>query len=130
MIGVDTNILARWILRGDPAQCLIADDIMSGPIEISTSVLLEFGWLMASVGRMPRSVLADCLSTILSIDLASIADREGIRWAIERYRQGGDWSDMIHLVSLQNADSFATFDGGIAKAAGAGTPVLIQTLRG
>jgi predicted nucleic-acid-binding protein len=129
MIGIDTNILARWVLRDDTAQCLIADEIMNGPIEISTSVLLEFGWLMGSVGKMSRAVLADSISAILSIELASIADREGLRWAVERYRQCGDWSDMIHLISLQNAKSFATFDSGIAKAAGTGTPVLVQTLR-
>lgn len=129
MIGVDTNILARWVLRDDPAQSIIADEIMTGPIEISTSVFLEFGWLMQSVFRLSRSALADSMSAILSIELASIADREGLRWAIERYRSGGDWGDMIHLISLQTAKSFATFDLEIEKAAGPASPVQIKTLR-
>jgi predicted nucleic-acid-binding protein len=128
MIGIDTNILARWILRDDPVQCIIADEIMSGPIEISTSVFLEFGWLLQSVFQLSRSAFADSMSAILSIELASIADREGLRWALERYRHGGDWADMVHLISLQAAKSFATFDLGIAKAAGPGSPVQIKTL--
>ncbi len=129
MIGIDTNILARWVLRDDPAQCIMADEIMSGPIEISTSVFLEFGWLLESVFQLSRSAFADSMSAILSIELASISDREGLRWALERYRQGGDWGDLIHLISVQTAKSFATFDLGVAKAAGLGSPVQINTLR-
>ncbi len=128
MIGIDTNILARWILRDDPVQCVIADEVMGGPIEIPTSVLLEFGWLLESVARLSRAAIADSMAAILSIDLASIPDREGIRWAIERYRQGADWGDMIHIISLQTATRFATFDLGITKAAGTTSAVQIQTL--
>lgn len=128
MIAIDTNILARWILRDDAAQCAIADGIMNGAIEIPTSVLLELVWLLESVIRLPRSKIAESMSVLLSIDMAHIPDREGIRWAIERYSLGGDWGDMIHLIGVQAATSFATFDLGISKAAGVASPVPIKTL--
>ena len=51
------------------------------------------------------------------------------RWAIERYGHGADIADMLHLIGSRSASKFVTFDHRIAKSAGAGTPVPVETLR-
>src|SRR5688500_6819078 len=98
--GVDTNVLARWLMRDDHAQMRIADEVMAGPIEISHTVLVEIGWVLTSAGRMSRQQFAHVVSVVLALRNASIEKRQELRWAVERYRAGADWADLVHLVSL------------------------------
>jgi predicted nucleic-acid-binding protein len=126
--AVDTCVLARWLMRDDPVQTSVADAVMAGPIEITHTVLLEFGWLMTSVGRMSREQFADAALQLLSIEQAVIDRRSELRWAIERYRAGADWADMVHLATVQAAGSFATFEKRLGQRAGPGVPVCVEVL--
>ncbi len=128
MKSLDTNVLARWLLRDDDAQAAVADAIMDGPVEITLPVLLELGWVLTSIGGMTREQFADSLVWILSIDAATFADRDGLRWAADRYRAGADWADMMHLVATSHARTFATFDKSLARHAGAASPVAIEVI--
>ncbi len=51
-----------------------------------------------------------------------------MHWVIERYRNGADFADMIHLASARGADVFATFDKAMAKRAGTQSPVFVETV--
>jgi predicted nucleic-acid-binding protein len=128
MQSVDTNVLARWILREDEVQAAIADTVMDGPVEITATVLVELGWVLTSVGGMNREQFANTMVSILSIDDALFADRDGLRWAVDRYRAGADWADMVHLVTTRHAAGFATFDRKLLRQAGASTPLPVVLL--
>jgi predicted nucleic-acid-binding protein len=129
MLAVDTNVLVRWILRDDEPQAIVADAIMAGETEVSTAVLMELGWVLGTIGGMNRKQVADSLAAILSIATANINRRDALRWAIERYRKGGEIDDLIHVACVDAASGFATFDRGVSKAAGRTSPVPVQTLR-
>ena len=129
MKSVDTNVLARWLMRDDAAQAKIADDIMDAPIEVVQTVIVELGWVLTSIGGMSREQFADSMLAILSIEDAAFFDRDGLRWAVDRYRAGADWADMIHLVSTRHAGAFVTFDRSMPRDAGAAPPVPVELAR-
>ena len=130
MRAVDTNVLARFILNDDPDQSARARAILAEPVWIPITVWLELGWLLSRRLRMARELVSDAVSAILALDTVETADRAGLLWAIERFRAGADWADVVHLLSSQaNASSFATFDTRLKRQAGAAGPIEIETLR-
>ena len=128
MRSIDTNVLARWVMRDDPGQTKIADRIIDQPIEITHTVLLEVGWILTSIGRMSREQFADTVVRVLDLETATIQRRMALRWAVDRYRAGADWADVLHIVSTDAGQSFATFDKALLKEAGASTPVRVEVL--
>ncbi len=130
MRSVDTNVLARWLLEDDPAQTLIADKILSEPVHIANSVLVELGWVLSSKRNLSRETVVRLLSTLLDFANVNFTDSNAIAWALERFSEGADWADMVHLVDCSGvATEFFTFDRKLAKQAGASTPVQIHTIK-
>lgn len=129
MKAVDTNILARFILRDDARQTKQAETILGKPVWLSATVLLELGWVLSRRLKMDRAIVADALATLLELDAIHTGDRATLLWAIERFRAGADWADMIHLVTTkENAASFVTFDKELNRTAGPTSPLPIETL--
>lgn len=129
MKAVDTNVLARLVLDDDATQSALARSIVLEPVWISATVWVELGWVLAKRLKLDRAVVADALSVILSIETVHTADRGGVAWAIDRYRAGADWADMIHLVaSVEAAERFVTFDRMLARHAGEAVPLPVETL--
>lgn len=129
MIAIDTNIVLRLILGDDLKQIAAIRRIMvHETVFISLTVLLEVGWVLASRYRLPRVDVATALSSILALEGVEASRPAIARWAIERYRCGADWADMVHLVSASKIGGFATLDQRLAKSAGMDAPVVIETL--
>ena len=130
MRSLDTNVLARWVLGDDPAQAKAAEVLLEQAVWISHTVLIELGWVLHKALRIPRDVVADMLQQVVGLDTVIVDHRDALIWAIDRYRQGADWGDMMHLAaSLADGDSFATFDRKLARHAGTDTPLPVETLR-
>ena len=128
MKAVDTNILARFILADDERQSALASDILNAPVWVGLTVWLELGWVLSKRAALGRTMVADAIETLLQLRTIHTADRDGLVWAVARYRAGADWADMIHLVSARSAaDGFVTFDRGIATSA-AQSPLPVETL--
>lgn len=127
MRSVDTNVIARWLLRDDSVQASIADTIMNQPVELTGTVALEIGWLLMSVGRMSPAQFADTMSALLAIDTLYAPNKAGLKWAVDRLRSGADWADMVHIAMTQS-EKFATFDKPVRKQAGDASPVIVEIL--
>ncbi|SFP92963.1 type II toxin-antitoxin system VapC family toxin [Sphingomonas rubra] len=129
MIGADTNIVLRLVLDDDDRQVDAARRIMAEKrLVVPTTVMLEVGWVLASRYQMPRALLADTLETLMALDGLEIARTDLVGWAIDRFREGADWADMIHLVASSKFDGFLTFDKRLVRDAGYKAPVPIETL--
>ena len=129
MRAVDTNILARFILRDDERQTREADAVLGRPVWIADTVLLELGWVLGRRLGMDRTVMCAALATVLDMDTVHIRNRVQLLWAIDRFAGGADWADMMHLVVAGGAaDTFVTFDPELSTAAGPTTPIAIETL--
>jgi predicted nucleic-acid-binding protein len=127
--AVDTNVLARLLLADDPVQHAIAVTISEKPIWITSTVWLELGWLLGKKLKVPRHVISDMFTALLSTNTVNTSDEDGLRWAIDRFRAGADWGDMMHLIMARDvAETFATFDRGIASAASGDAPLSVETL--
>ncbi|MGB3722266.1 MAG: type II toxin-antitoxin system VapC family toxin [Pacificimonas sp.] len=128
MIVVDTNVVVRTIVRDDDRQAQIAEDVLRGAAYLTLTVLIETEWVLRSRYGLPRSQLAAALFELMSFDTI-LVEREGTAfWALERYRLGADFADMIHIAAGEQAGSFATFDANIARRAGENTPVSVTVL--
>lgn len=126
--AVDTNILARYLMRDDPVQTPQADAVMAQPSFVSDTVLLETAWLLASRYRVRRADLAASLHDVVRLPAVHVGEKDMVLWAIDRFAAGVDFADMLHLVTSRAADAFVTFDGGIAPAAGHAPPMVVETL--
>ncbi|WAC22406.1 type II toxin-antitoxin system VapC family toxin [Blastomonas sp. SL216] len=128
--AVDTNILARWLLGDDPLQSAQAVQLLSEPAYVSLTVLTELGWVLEKALRLPRSVVGRMLEKVVSLEQLQVDKQPSVLWAIDRYHQGADWADMMHIVAASGAAPvFATFDRRIARDAGNASPVSVETLR-
>lgn len=128
MNAVDTNVLARFLLHDDQAQAERAADVLRAPVWVSLTVWLELGWVLGKQLKLKRGVISDALETLLALDTIHTGERAGLLWAVDRFRAGADWADMIHLVAGGSADRFTTFDGQLARQAGASTLLPVESL--
>ncbi len=73
MIGIDTNVLVRYIAQDDPAQSVRATRLVeqecspATPGFIGLVVLVEVVWVSESCYRASRAEIADIVRRILSI---------------------------------------------------------------
>ncbi len=107
MVGLDTNVLARFLTRDDPLQAsrarreiqrLAREEVSC---RVSTIVLCELIWVLRSSLGFRKNQILDTLDILLDAAEFSIEDRDMVREAISLYRAGtGDFSD--YLIGLRN----------------------------
>jgi len=71
MLGVDTNVLVRFLVRDDEAQFekarrLIKREVTAGrPVFVSQLVLLETEWVLRSRYSLPKHLIIEAISGLL-----------------------------------------------------------------
>ncbi len=102
MIGLDTNILIRLLVRDDPGQTALAERLLQEasdagePCYISDPVLCEMEWVLESCYRAKRGDILSAMQELLAGDLFAFEDREILHQAIEKYQDGkADFSDCL-----------------------------------
>ena len=123
MIGLDTNVLVRYLVRDDLEQARAADALFSNLSEsnpgfLCREVLVELVWVLERAYDLPRGDIAQALDGLLeSRELViEAADRAAV--AVDRYRKGGaGFADQMIALAGQGAGCRETvsFD---RKAAG------------
>ncbi|TXH70790.1 MAG: PIN domain-containing protein [Thiothrix sp.] len=117
MIGLDTNILARYFIEddGDHEACkhreLARVLIESGKaLMVSKTVILELEWVMRGYYKFEREEIASVLSALISFPNVTIEDVLSVEQAIDGFEQGLDFADALHHASYKACDAMATFD--------------------
>lgn len=126
MIGLDTNILVRFIAQDDALQSPKADAIMASltveePGWIALAAIAEFAWVMKRKFRISREQIYLTIWNLLSRKELVFEQREQVSQAMNLYRTGSaDFSDYLVAVSAQAAGCVhsLTFDRKAAKMAG------------
>jgi predicted nucleic-acid-binding protein len=126
--SLDTNILARLILRDDERQILLAESIIHEQLFVASTVLLELGWLLMSRYEMSRADVVLNLKDLMLVPNIVIHDPELVEWAVARFASGADFADMIHIIASRPATCFLTFDAKLAKHAGEASPIPVEIL--
>jgi predicted nucleic-acid-binding protein len=119
VIGVDTNVLVRYLTQDDLDQARAVDALVSEcaknavRLHIDDVVFCEMVWVLRAAYRFDRTTIASALEKILDTALFSFEDRDLLRRAVAQYREGdGDYAD--YVIGARNArsgcDATATFD--------------------
>ena len=102
MIGIDTNVLVRYLTQDDAAQARRVDAFVSEmreggeQVHIDDIVLCELVWVLRGAYRLSKPTVASALDKIVSTVLFSFDDRDLLRGALDEYREGaGDFADYV-----------------------------------
>jgi predicted nucleic-acid-binding protein len=123
MIGLDTNVLLRYVVQDDARQSPIATQLIEATLSddepgwIATVVLCELVWVLEGPYNYARNAIAATLQRLLEIARFRV-EEPSIAWrALDAYRNGADFSDaMIALGNEREGCAYtATFDRGAAK---------------
>ena len=126
MIGLDANILVRFVTQDDPVQSRYADEIMQSlsakePGWISLTALAELVWVMTRKFRASRTRIESLLEALLAREEIVVEQSDLVHRAINQYRIGtADFSDYLIACAAQAAGCrrTLTFDRKAAKSAG------------
>ncbi|WP_346292688.1 type II toxin-antitoxin system VapC family toxin [Sphaerothrix gracilis] len=117
MIGLDTNILVRYLTRDNEQQWRQAADLIqqNQPCFIANIVLCELVWVLRGTNyRFRKEEIASVLDAMLHSAAFEFEDRSTVDQALQRYKQGkADFSDyLIGAVSRQaGCAETVSFDG-------------------
>ena len=129
MTAVDTNVLDRVLTGDDPRQASAAKSIMvSGPIWIAKTVLLETAWVLRSYYGYGEAALRVALAGLLGWDGATFEDQAAVVSAFALTEHGVSLADALHLCSRPAGGRFPSFDEKLvqrAKRAGADLVVAV-----
>lgn len=123
MIGVDTNVLLRFLVEDDAAQSSAARTFMSersedSPVFVSSVVLAETVWLLNKRLAYPMVDIVGMLKTLLAVDGMLLEYAEELdAWLSGEDEAQGDLADnMISWAGLRaGCRTTVTFDKSAAR---------------
>lgn len=123
MRAVDTNVLVRLIARDDPDQTASAESFVSVGAWVSTLVLAEAIWVLASVYDVESSDQATAVEMLLDHRELTIQDRETVAAAVALFRAKPalGFSDCLIFEMARRAGylPLGTFDRNLGRVPGA-----------
>ncbi len=119
MIGLDTNVLIRYLTQDDRGQARRANSFIHEAVAggerlfVDIVVLYELVWVLTGAYGFGRDSVADTLESILETAQLEIGAKDLARLALADYREGkADFADYLIGRSCQEAGCAvtATFD--------------------
>ncbi len=131
MIGLDTNVIVRYIMQDDPKQSKLASSLMERLTEeqpgfLSLVCITELVWVLESAYALARPQIVEVLSNLISIDVLKLERLSVVAAAVRNFKEGpADFADCLIERSSANAgcERTMTLDRSAARTA---SMVLIQ----
>lgn len=118
MLGIDTNIVVRYLVGDDPRQLKIAARIIENePVFVPISVFLEVEWVLRALYRLPTVDVLRQLRAFARLPNVNVEHTERAMQALSWAEEGLDFADALHLAAARSCESFATFDRDFKKKA-------------
>jgi predicted nucleic-acid-binding protein len=126
MIGLDTNVLVRYIMQDDPRQSpkatrLIESLTSNQPGFVPLVAVVELVWVLSSSYGLNRDQLVEALHLLLRSKEIVVDRADLVLQAQRRFARGGaDFADCLieRIAHAHGCQATMTFDTGAAKAAG------------
>jgi predicted nucleic-acid-binding protein len=117
MIGLDTNVLARYYIddvgdsesvkQREAARRLIE---AGSALMVSKTVLLELEWVMRGYYKFSNEAISSVFVHLLSMPHVQVEDKSQVQMALQHYQAGLDFADALHHVSYHLCTAMASFD--------------------
>lgn len=127
MIGLDTNVVVRYLVQDDAAQAAVATRLLERVLSperpgfITAVTLCEIVWVLAECYDADRSRIASVIEGLLAsrqlvVEEADIAWKALQDWQASR----ADFSDALigRQVTARGGEKIVTFDRAAAKLPG------------
>lgn len=127
MIGLDTNVVIRFLTQDDEVQSPIANRLMAelsreDPGFISAVVLAEITWVLARAYKAPRADIARAVEGLLRSAELMVENTAAAYRALALYQAStsAEFSDALiaETAALAGALETATFDRDAARELG------------
>jgi predicted nucleic-acid-binding protein len=127
MLGIDTNVLVRFLVRDDEAQFekarkLIKREVAAGSgVLVNQLVLLETEWVLRSRYSLPKNLIIQAISGLLDANDVRFEDEPAVEEALFIWKDSAaDFADC--LIGAKNrrlgCRATATFDMRASKLPG------------
>ena len=126
MIGLDTNVLVRYVTQDDPAQSAKASELIeslttASPGFISLVSVVELVWVLQSCYQSAKSDVVTVLETLLRTRELTVEHAEIIWQALRKFvANKADFADCLieRCAHAAGCEYTATFDLNAIKTTG------------
>ena len=124
MMGLDTNVLLRYLAQDDPKHSPRATEIIERrlteqePDFVSLVTILEVVWVLKSLFRRSRQEIANDIEMLLAADTLEVQNEQEVYDAIVSLRNGiGSFEDALigSLGTWRGCSATLTFDEDAPK---------------
>jgi predicted nucleic-acid-binding protein len=140
MIGLDTNVLARYYVEdrqdteAERQRAAARQLIESGrSLMVSKTVILELEWVLRGYYGFAPPEVRKALRHLLALPHVTVEDRDTVEHALAHSEAGLELADALHHASYRDCASVASFDdrrfARRAKRMGLMPPVAIPAFR-
>ncbi len=128
MIGLDTNVLVRYLAQDDAAQSAVATRLIeqdlsaSSPGFISLVVLTELGWVLKRLYGASEGELLDTVADLLASRQFQVENRAVVQAAVLHMRglkTKAGWTDLLiaQIAQAQGCSHTVSFDKTAMRSA-------------
>jgi predicted nucleic-acid-binding protein len=126
MIGLDTNVLVRYIMQDDAKQSLKASKLLESltvekPGFVSLVSVVELGWVLSSSYDLDREQVAQALELMMRTKTVVVDRADEVMKALRVFRtSSADFADCLieRTAASAGCAKTMTLDIDAAKAAG------------
>jgi predicted nucleic-acid-binding protein len=124
MIGLDTNVLLRYLVQDDPRHSPRATEIIEQrltdqqPGFVSLVCILEVVWVLRGLFKRSRQQIANDIEMLLAADTLEVQNEQEVYYAVVSLRNGiGTFEDALigSLGVWRGCSATLTFDEDAAK---------------
>ena len=126
MIGLDTNVLVRYVAQDDPKQSPMANRLIESLTVdargyISVVSVVELVWVLTDCYALTKAELSDVLGTLLRTKEIVVAHADTVWQALRLFKDGkADFADCLieRFANEAGCEYTATFDRDAARHCG------------
>lgn len=120
MIGVDTNVIVRFLTRDDESQFQKSLALFkTHDLFIPDTVVLESEWVLRYAYDFEPAAISEAFTKLFGLPNVHLTNPALLAQAIQWSLAGLDFSDAFHLAQSGQCDRLVTFDKKfISKAKG------------
>ena len=123
MIGLDTNVLVRYIMQDDPKQSRLATELVESltadePGFVPLVSMVELAWVLLSSFNLKRAQLVAAMKGLLQTKEIHVERAEVVWRAVRKFKDSpADFADCLieQSATAAGCSQTMTFDRGAAK---------------